>query len=149
MNTASFLGRGFSVVTTLGRTMGRAWDLAARYGSPGFCRNVRACEIPVLELEIPGSAAREMITAGVQAGGRGRRCRRHRPGLRRDGRPGCRTSATGSAYRWWTASPPPPRRCESLVALGLATSTRSEYARPPAKDYAACWTASPSRVQRC
>ena len=28
MHAASFLGRGFSVVTTLGRTAGRAWDLA-------------------------------------------------------------------------------------------------------------------------
>ncbi|HSU09587.1 MAG TPA: aspartate/glutamate racemase family protein, partial [Pseudonocardia sp.] len=50
MHAASFLGRGFSVVTTLGRTAGRAWDLAERYGMTRFCRNVRACEIPVLAL---------------------------------------------------------------------------------------------------
>src|SRR4051794_17161590 len=62
MHTASYLGRGFSVVTTLGRTKGRAWELAARYGMTSFCRNVRACEIPVLELDVPGSAARELIT---------------------------------------------------------------------------------------
>jgi len=47
MHAASFLGRGFSVVTTLGRTAGRAWDLAERYGMTRFCRAVRACEIPV------------------------------------------------------------------------------------------------------
>ena len=29
MKTATLLGRGFSVVTTLSRTVGRAWDLAA------------------------------------------------------------------------------------------------------------------------
>ena len=32
MHTASHLGRGFSVVTTLSRTMGRAADLAGHYG---------------------------------------------------------------------------------------------------------------------
>ncbi|CPZ59340.1 Probable Asp/Glu racemase [Mycobacteroides abscessus] len=32
MHTASHLGRGFSVVTTLERTAGRAWDLAERMG---------------------------------------------------------------------------------------------------------------------
>jgi len=26
-----------------------------------FCRNVRACEIPVLEMDVPGSPAREKI----------------------------------------------------------------------------------------
>jgi len=33
MHTASMLGRGFSVVTTLDRTRGRAWELAHRYGN--------------------------------------------------------------------------------------------------------------------
>ena len=31
MHAAALLGRGFSVVTTLDRTRGRAWDLAGRY----------------------------------------------------------------------------------------------------------------------
>ncbi|MGF0248708.1 aspartate/glutamate racemase family protein, partial [Rhodococcus erythropolis] len=31
MNYASFLGRGFSIVTTLGRTRGRAADLVDRH----------------------------------------------------------------------------------------------------------------------
>ena len=61
MQTASFLGRRFTVVTTLGRTRGRAWELAHRYGMNSFCRNVRACEIPVLEMDVPGSPAREKI----------------------------------------------------------------------------------------
>jgi allantoin racemase len=45
MRTAAFLGRGFSVVTTLGRTAGRAWDLAAQYGvreSAGMCAPARS-----------------------------------------------------------------------------------------------------------
>ena len=63
MHAASFLGRGFSVVTTLGRTAGRAWDLAERYGMTRFCRNVRACEIPLLALEDPASDAFAAIVA--------------------------------------------------------------------------------------
>ncbi|MEV0462901.1 aspartate/glutamate racemase family protein [Nocardia tengchongensis] len=59
MQYASHLGRKFSVVTTLGRTAGRAWDLAERYGMERFCANVHACEIPVLELEDP--KARKVI----------------------------------------------------------------------------------------
>ncbi|MFE3189958.1 aspartate/glutamate racemase family protein [Nocardia sp. NPDC059240] len=59
MQSASHLGRSFSVVTTLARTAGRAWELAERYGMERFCAQVHACEIPVLELEDP--KARKVI----------------------------------------------------------------------------------------
>ena len=61
MHVASLVGTRFSVVTTLGRTMGQAWHLAEAYGMKRFCAHVRACEIPVLELDEPGSSARERI----------------------------------------------------------------------------------------
>ena len=61
MHTASFLGKSFSVVTTLARTIGTAEHLAEAYGMARFCAKVRACELPVLELERPGSGARERI----------------------------------------------------------------------------------------
>ncbi|RRQ28524.1 Asp/Glu racemase [Rhodococcus sp. Eu-32] len=61
MHAATFLGRGFSVVTTVGRTTGRAWDLAENYGFARQCRGVHACEIPVLELETDPDA-RTIIT---------------------------------------------------------------------------------------
>ena len=61
MRTAAYLGRSFSVVTTLGRTRGRAWDLAETYGVARACRGVHACEIPVLDLETSPDA-RERIT---------------------------------------------------------------------------------------
>lgn len=61
MHAATFLGRGFSVVTTVGRTTGRAWDLAEHYGFARQCRGVHACEIPVLELETDPDA-RTIIT---------------------------------------------------------------------------------------
>ncbi|HEY0811895.1 MAG TPA: aspartate/glutamate racemase family protein [Pseudonocardia sp.] len=75
MHAASFLGRHFTVVTTLARTEGRAWDLAERYGMSRFCRAVRSCEIPVLALEDPASEAfaaivaesREAVADGAEA----------------------------------------------------------------------------------
>ncbi|VFA88082.1 Hydantoin racemase [Gordonia paraffinivorans] len=48
---AAPLGRGFSIVTTLGRTVGRAEDLVRHYGFTRQCLGIHACEIPVLELE--------------------------------------------------------------------------------------------------
>jgi allantoin racemase len=57
MHAASFIGKHFSVVTTLGRTCGIAAHLAERYGMQRFCRNIRACEIAVLDLDNPASQA--------------------------------------------------------------------------------------------
>ncbi|MFT4127470.1 MAG: aspartate/glutamate racemase family protein [Gordonia sp. (in: high G+C Gram-positive bacteria)] len=51
MHLAAPLGRGFSVVTTLSRTIGRAHDLVAHYGFTERCRGIHACEIAVLDLE--------------------------------------------------------------------------------------------------
>jgi len=129
MRTATFLGRGFSVVTTLGRTAGRAWDLAAQYGVKDFCRNVRACEIPVLDLEIPGSAARAVITAECAMAVTEDDCDVIVLGcagmadLAADisGRIGIPV-VDGVAAATTTV--------QSLVSMGLCTSTRSEFARP-------------------
>ncbi len=134
MHTASFLGRGFSVVTTLGRTRGRAWELAARYGMTAFCRNVRACEIPVLELDVPGSDAREVITG---------ECKR---AVEEDDADvivlGCAGMADLCAYLSEQVGVPvvdgvaaATKTVESLVTLGLSTSKRSEYAAPGRKRY--------------
>lgn len=57
MHYASLLAPGFSVVTTLGRTMGIAAHLAERYGMQRFCRRIRAAEIEVLALEDEASGA--------------------------------------------------------------------------------------------
>jgi allantoin racemase len=63
MRAASYLGGGFSVVTTLDRTRGRAWDLADRYGARRFCRGVHACGIPVLDLESDPETVKKLTTA--------------------------------------------------------------------------------------
>ena len=77
MHAASFLGRGFSVVTTLGRTAGRAWDLAERYGMTRFCRNVRRVRDPRAGAGGPGvGRVRGDRRRGAAGGGRRRRRRR-------------------------------------------------------------------------
>lgn len=133
MRTASYLGRGFSVVTTLGRTVGRAHDLAAHYGAGRFCRGVHACEIPVLELETD-PAARDRITED---------CRR---AVAADGSDavvlGCAGMADLCAHISAEIGVPvvdgvaaAVKAVESLVALGLRTGDRGEFAAPPAKAY--------------
>jgi allantoin racemase len=61
MRTASFIATGFSVVTTLARTVVIAEQLVARYGVKSHCRAVRATDLPVLALENPQSDAYRKI----------------------------------------------------------------------------------------
>ncbi len=61
MHVATLSGRTFAVVTTLSRTLGRAHDLVRRYGFEDACVAMYAADVPVLELEDAGSAAREKI----------------------------------------------------------------------------------------
>ena len=63
MLSASMVATGFSVVTTLPRSVPVIEDLALRYGMGRRCRRVRAADIPVLALEEEGSDARENIRA--------------------------------------------------------------------------------------
>ncbi|EIF30875.1 hydantoin racemase [Burkholderia sp. Ch1-1] len=134
MHAASVLAPGFSVVTTLARTCGMAWHLAERYGMKRFCRNVRATDVAVLDLDKPGSAARRIILD---------ECRR---ALDEDGSDaivlGCAGMAelcaeiedalgapviegVTAAVKW----------TEALVTLRLSTAKRGDYARPLPKRY--------------
>jgi allantoin racemase len=61
MHAASLIATGFSVVTTLGRTKIIAQHLVENYGMGHFCRNIRACELAVLDLEDEHSDARRVI----------------------------------------------------------------------------------------
>jgi allantoin racemase len=63
MRSACYLATGFSVVTTLKRTVVIAEHLVHKYGLDRHCRRVRACEIAVLELEDPRSDAYGTILA--------------------------------------------------------------------------------------
>ena len=129
MHVASMVGTRFSVVTTLARTIGQAEHLAQVYGMDRFCARVRACEIAVLDLEEPGSGARERIVA---------ECRR---ALDEDGSDaivlGCAGMADLCAHLSGVLGVPvidgvtaATQLVESLVTLGLRTSKRGELARP-------------------
>lgn len=134
MRTAVLLGRSFSVVTTLGRTAGRAWELASRFGVADRCRRVRACEIPVLDLELPGSNAEHRITE---------ECRRAVSDDEADVVVlGCAGMADLCARISAAIGVPvvdgvaaATKMVESLVTLGLTTSKRLEFALPPPKPY--------------
>ena len=67
MRAASFVSTGVSVVTTLTRTIVIAEHLVDKYGVRRQCRRVRACDIPVLELDDPQSDAYCAILRECQA----------------------------------------------------------------------------------
>ncbi|MEV4517840.1 aspartate/glutamate racemase family protein [Dactylosporangium sp. NPDC049525] len=133
MHAAALLGRGFSVVTTLDRTRGRAWDLAARYVAPGVCRGVHACDIPVLELDRDPSVAERVVALA-------------RTALARDGSDvivlGCAGMADLPSEVSKRVGVPvvdgvaaATLLVQSLVTLGLSTSKRGEFAPPIPKPY--------------
>lgn len=133
MHAATLVGRGFSVVTTLSRTRGRAWELAHRYVGGGACRGVHACDIPVLELETDPAALKQIIEKSREA-------------LAADDSDVIVLGCAGMADLCATVSAEvgvpvidgvaaAVTLAESLVRLGLRTSARGEYAPPPAKRY--------------
>lgn len=63
MRMASFISTGFSVVTTLRRTVVIAEHLVQKYGVQSHCRKVRAADIAVLDLEDPATGAYDRILA--------------------------------------------------------------------------------------
>jgi allantoin racemase len=133
MHAASFLGRGFSVVTTLDRTAGRARELAARYGFAAHCKGVHACEIPVLDLDGDPSTVDRVTALAAEA-------------LARDGSDvivlGCAGMADLCALVSARIGAPvvdgvaaAVSTVEGLVRCGLRTAWSGEYAPPPAKRY--------------
>jgi allantoin racemase len=130
MHLATYLGRSFSVVTTLSRTIGHTRDLVRAYGFSRACAGVHACDIPVLDLD--SAQARACIAKACAAA--------------RDA-DGCDVIVLGCAGMTDLAAAisgelglpvvdgvaAAVKTVESLVALGLRTSKRDEYATPPAK----------------
>jgi allantoin racemase len=133
MHTASHLGGGFSIVTTLGRTIGRAEELAERYGMSRFCRGYHACEIPVLDLETDPMAMKLVTEACREA-------------VEQDGSDavvlGCAGMADMCAHISAEIGVPvvdgvtaATLTVQSLVTMGLRTGKRGEFAAPPPKEY--------------
>ncbi|GAA4712427.1 aspartate/glutamate racemase family protein [Nocardioides conyzicola] len=134
MRTAAYLGRTFSVVTTLSRTIGHTWELARQYGVADACAGVHACEIPVVELETDPAAYAVILAA----------CR---SALDRDGSDAIVLGCAGMADLCQRLSAElgvpvvdgvaaATLEVEKLVRLGLRTGKRGEFATPPAKAYA-------------
>ncbi|WP_295825589.1 aspartate/glutamate racemase family protein [uncultured Microbacterium sp.] len=129
MHLAVVSGRHFGVVTTLSRTLGRAHDLVARYGMERACVSLAATGIPVLDLEDTASAAvttiAELSMDAAASGadvivlgcaGMADLCAEL---AARVGVP----VVDGVAAAVGMAS--------GMVRMGLGTSKRDEYARPP------------------
>jgi allantoin racemase len=134
MHTASLIATGFSVVTTLARTCIIARHLAESYGMSRFCRNIRATDLAVLDLDRPESDAVRVITE---------ECRR---ALVEDGSGaiilGCAGMADLAANISRAIGAPvvegvtaAVKQVEMLVALGLVTSKHGDFAPPLPKTY--------------
>ena len=132
MRAAAMITTGFSVVTTLSRSVPIIEDLADKYGMHRRCRRVRASELPVLALEEEGSAARDVIRAEI---------------LRAVDEDGCEAVLLGCAgmadlAQWLGRETGVPvidgvgcavKMVEALVGAGLRTSKIGGYAFPRAK----------------
>ncbi|MHA1151191.1 MAG: aspartate/glutamate racemase family protein [Alphaproteobacteria bacterium] len=132
MHAASMIATGFSVVTTLDRSVPLIEDLAYRYGMERRCRRVRAADIPVLALEQPGSNARQKLLDEITRSVREDRCEAVILG--------CAGMADLTAWLTEEAGVPvidgvavAVRMVEALVGAGLSTSKVGAYARPLAK----------------
>jgi allantoin racemase len=133
MRAASYLGRGFSVVTTVDRSRGRTWDLAERYGVARFCRGVHACGIQVLDLDRDPDALKTITAA----------CRH---ALERDESDAIVLGCAGMTHlvadlAGEIGAPvvdgvqAATLAVQSLLTMGLRTGDRGEFAPPPPKPY--------------
>jgi allantoin racemase len=131
MRTAAYLGRGFSVVTTLARTVGQARALASEYGVAQHCLGIHACEIPVLDLETDPRARAIILRACEEA-------------LARDGSDAIVLGCAGMADLCHDLSAElgvsvvdgvaaATIAVEGLVRMRLATGKLSEFATPPTR----------------
>jgi allantoin racemase len=128
MRTAGFLGRTYSVVTTLTRVVPHTRELTHRYGADGTCAGVHACHVPVLALETDPTAYITILAACGAA-------------LEEDGSDaivlGCAGMADLCAKLSADLGVPvidgvaaATLEVEKLVRLGLRTSKVGEFARP-------------------
>ena len=131
---AAMLAHRFSVVTTLARSVPVLENNLLRYGLDRRCARVRACDVPVLELDNPASGARKKIADEIaRALDRGRRGS-DRARLRRHGG-SCGFARHEFGVPVIDGVGAAVVMAEGLAAIGLRTSKRGGYARPLAKAY--------------
>lgn len=131
---ATLIAGTFSVVTTLVRSIPAVERNLVRYGLASRCVKVRASDVPVLDLEIPDSNARERISAEIGAA------------IVEDRAEAVVLGCAGMADLAQALSVEhgvpvldgvscAVKLAEGLVALGLKTSAAGGYARPRSKKY--------------
>lgn len=134
-HAASLLATGFSVVTTLTRTCVIAEHLVLQYGFERRCRGIHGTDIAVLELEDPASNAYARILACAE-----RALEHDRSGAIVLGCAGMADLCASLQQRLGVpvidGVAAAVKFAEGLVALGLGTSKRGDYAAPLAKPYA-------------
>jgi allantoin racemase len=132
---ASLISGKFGVVTTLARSIPAIEHNLVKYGLDRRCAGVRASEVPVLDLELPGSDACLKISAEI---GRA---------VRDAGAESIVLGCAGMAdlaHQLGEEHGVPVldgvscavKLAEGLVGLGLTTSRAGGYSRPRAKTYA-------------
>lgn len=134
MQAATTLAGSFTVVTTLGRSVPALEHLALKYGYERHCRRVRACEVPVLELENPDGDAGAKIRAEIGLA------------LRDDGAEAIVLGCAGMVNLTQSLSEEfgvpviegvavALKWVEALRSLGLKSTGHGGYARPRPKTY--------------
>jgi allantoin racemase len=133
-HVASLIAGKFSVVTTLFRSVPAIEHNLIKYGLAARCTKVRATDVPVLELEVPGSNARDRISEEIR-----RAVLEDRAEAIVLGCAGMTDLAStlsnehGIAVLDGVACA--VKLCEALVQLGLKTSKTGDYASPRPKLY--------------
>lgn len=137
---ATMVAHRFAVVTTLTRSVAVIENNLLRYGLERRCARVRATEVPVLELDNPGSDARAKIGNEIAKA------------LEQDGAEaivlGCAGMADLAASLSAQFGVPvidgvaaAVTLAEGMAAIGLKTSKRGGFARPLAKAYSGAFAA--------
>jgi allantoin racemase len=134
-HAASLLATGFSVVTTLTRTVVIAEHLVLQYGFERRCRGIHGTDLAVLALDDPVSEAYARILSTSREA-----LDRDRSGAIVLGCAGmadlCRRLQGELGVPVVDGVAAAVKLTEGLVALGLETSKRGDYAAPLVKDYA-------------
>ncbi|MFO1070103.1 MAG: aspartate/glutamate racemase family protein [Geminicoccaceae bacterium] len=134
MHVTTLIAGSFSVVTTLGRSIPVIEHLARKYGFAHHCRKVRAAEVPVLDLEDPGSGARGKLEAEIA-----RAVAEDRPEAIILGCAGMADLARDLSRQFGLpvvdGVAAAVKLAEGLVGLGLRTSKSGGYAAPRPKPY--------------
>lgn len=134
MHMATLVATKFTVVTTLAVSVPALEHNVHKYGFAHRCARVRACEVPVLELENPASGARARISGEIARAKAEDRAEAIVLGCAGMAELAASLSAEhGLPVIDGVAAA--VKLAEAMVGLGLATSKAGDYAPPRPKPY--------------